>query len=78
MNGNPLPEKYFPLRLVGSDLAKNEMTGMIEKIMVHVPAAGARCHRDARTDRHNRPRRRRRSRPGHHRPGGKRAELHRS
>lgn len=37
VNGNPLPEKYFPLRLVGSDLAKNEMTGMIAKIVVHIP-----------------------------------------
>lgn len=41
VNGNPLPEKYFPLRLVGSDLAKNEMSGMIEKIVVHVPVAPA-------------------------------------
>jgi hypothetical protein len=39
VNGNPLPEKYFPLRLVGSDLQKNEMVGMIAKIIVHVPAA---------------------------------------
>jgi DMSO/TMAO reductase YedYZ molybdopterin-dependent catalytic subunit len=36
VNGNPLPDKYFPLRLVGSDLQKNEMVGMIEKIIVHV------------------------------------------
>jgi DMSO/TMAO reductase YedYZ molybdopterin-dependent catalytic subunit len=36
VNGNPLPEKYFPLRLVGSDLQKNEMAGAIEKIIVHV------------------------------------------
>lgn len=35
VNGNPLPEKYFPLRLVGSDLAKNEMVGMINQIVVH-------------------------------------------
>ena len=33
-NGNPLPEKYYPLRLVGSDLAKNEMTGAITTIKV--------------------------------------------
>jgi len=39
VNGNPLPDKYFPLRLVGSDLAKNEMSGMIEKIIVHIPEA---------------------------------------
>ncbi|MCX6053903.1 MAG: molybdopterin-dependent oxidoreductase [Chloroflexi bacterium] len=31
-----LPEKYFPLRLVGDGLAKNEMVGAIEKIVVHV------------------------------------------
>jgi hypothetical protein len=36
VNGNPLPDKYFPLRLVGSDLEKGEMVGMIEKIIVHV------------------------------------------
>ena len=36
VNGNPLPDKYFPLRLVGSDLQKNEMVGMIAKIVVHV------------------------------------------
>ncbi len=36
VNGNPLPEKYFPLRLVGSDLEKSEMAGMITKIVVHV------------------------------------------
>jgi DMSO/TMAO reductase YedYZ molybdopterin-dependent catalytic subunit len=41
VNGNPLPEKYYPLRLVGSDLQKNEMVGMIAKIVVHVPAAPA-------------------------------------
>lgn len=36
VNGNPLPDKYFPLRLVGSDLEKNEMSGAIEKIIVNV------------------------------------------
>jgi DMSO/TMAO reductase YedYZ molybdopterin-dependent catalytic subunit len=41
VNGNPLPEKYYPLRLVGSDLQKNEMAGMIVQIVVHVPAAPA-------------------------------------
>jgi DMSO/TMAO reductase YedYZ molybdopterin-dependent catalytic subunit len=38
VNGNPLPEKYFPLRLVGSDLSKSEMVGMIAEIVVHVPS----------------------------------------
>ena len=36
VNGNPLPDKYYPLRMVGSDLAKNEMVGMIAQIVVHV------------------------------------------
>ena len=36
VNGNPLPDKYFPLRLVGSDLQKSEMAGSIEKIIVHI------------------------------------------
>jgi len=36
VNDNPLPDKYFPLRLVGSDLEKGEMVGNIEKIVVHV------------------------------------------
>ena len=33
---NPLPDKYFPLRLVGSDLQKNEMVGQIAKIVLHL------------------------------------------
>lgn len=37
VNENPLSEKYFPLRLVGSDLEKNEMAGMITEIKVNVP-----------------------------------------
>lgn len=39
VNENPLDEKYFPLRLVGSDLQKNEMAGMIAEIKVNVPVA---------------------------------------
>jgi len=39
VDGNDLPEKYFPLRLVGSDLTKKEMVGSVEKIIVHVPEA---------------------------------------
>jgi DMSO/TMAO reductase YedYZ molybdopterin-dependent catalytic subunit len=39
VNGNPLDEKYFPLRLVGSDLQKNEMAGAIAEIKVGVPPA---------------------------------------
>jgi len=38
VNGNPLDEKYFPLRLVGSDLQKNEMVGAIAEIKVGVEA----------------------------------------
>jgi DMSO/TMAO reductase YedYZ molybdopterin-dependent catalytic subunit len=36
VNDNPLPEQYFPLRLVGDDLEKKEMVGMIAQIVVHV------------------------------------------
>lgn len=36
VNGNPLPDKYFPLRLVGPDLEKGDMVGAIEKIIVHI------------------------------------------
>jgi DMSO/TMAO reductase YedYZ molybdopterin-dependent catalytic subunit len=39
VDGNDLPEKYFPLRLVGSDLSKKEMVGSVEKIIVNVPQA---------------------------------------
>jgi DMSO/TMAO reductase YedYZ molybdopterin-dependent catalytic subunit len=38
VSGNPLPDKYFPLRLVGADVAKKEMAGQIVNIVVHVPA----------------------------------------
>jgi DMSO/TMAO reductase YedYZ molybdopterin-dependent catalytic subunit len=38
VSGNPLPDKYFPLRLVGSDLTQKEMLGQIVTIVVHVPA----------------------------------------
>lgn len=41
VSGNPLPDKYFPLRLVGSDLTKQEMVGQIVKIVVHVPGGAA-------------------------------------
>lgn len=34
VNDNALPEEYFPLRLVGDDLEKKEMVGMIEQIKV--------------------------------------------
>jgi DMSO/TMAO reductase YedYZ molybdopterin-dependent catalytic subunit len=36
VNDNPLPEQYYPLRLVGDDLANSEMVGMIAQIVVHV------------------------------------------
>jgi DMSO/TMAO reductase YedYZ molybdopterin-dependent catalytic subunit len=41
VNGNPLPEQYYPLRLVGDDLEKNEMVGMIAQIVVHVEGVSA-------------------------------------
>jgi DMSO/TMAO reductase YedYZ molybdopterin-dependent catalytic subunit len=34
VNDNPLVDKYFPLRLVGSDLAKNEMAGGVVELKV--------------------------------------------
>jgi hypothetical protein len=34
VNDNPLIDKYFPLRLVGSDLAKNEMVGGVVELEV--------------------------------------------
>jgi DMSO/TMAO reductase YedYZ molybdopterin-dependent catalytic subunit len=36
VNDNQLPDEYFPLRLVGSDLSKKEMVGMISEIKVGV------------------------------------------
>jgi DMSO/TMAO reductase YedYZ molybdopterin-dependent catalytic subunit len=36
VNGNALPDDYFPLRLVGSELEKSEMVGQIEKIVLHI------------------------------------------
>ncbi|MBK9207081.1 MAG: hypothetical protein IPL71_01715 [Anaerolineales bacterium] len=47
VNENPLPDEFFPLRLVGSDLEKKEMVGMIAEIHVgleplaDVPAAAS-------------------------------------
>jgi hypothetical protein len=32
VNDNPLPDKYFPLRLVGKSLKNNQMVGMIDRI----------------------------------------------
>ncbi len=36
VNDNPLPDKYFPLRLVGTDLEKNQMVGQIAEIRLVV------------------------------------------
>lgn len=41
VNDNPLPDEYFPLRLVGTDLQRNEMAGAITGIKVGVEAATA-------------------------------------
>jgi hypothetical protein len=38
VNDGELPEKYFPLRLVGPSLEKSQMVGQVAKIIVHVPA----------------------------------------
>jgi DMSO/TMAO reductase YedYZ molybdopterin-dependent catalytic subunit len=37
VNDGELPEKYFPLRLVGTDLDKGQMVGQVAEIIVHVP-----------------------------------------
>ena len=39
VNDGELPEQYYPLRLVGSGLDKNQMVGLISKIVVNVPSA---------------------------------------
>jgi DMSO/TMAO reductase YedYZ molybdopterin-dependent catalytic subunit len=39
VNENPLSEKYFPLRLVGAGLEKNEMAGLITKFVINFPSA---------------------------------------
>jgi DMSO/TMAO reductase YedYZ molybdopterin-dependent catalytic subunit len=39
VNGNPLAEDNYPLRLVGSDPARNERVGLITEIVVNLPAA---------------------------------------
>ena len=41
VNDNPLPEQYFPLRLVGASLKKNEMVGAISEIALKVEGAAA-------------------------------------
>jgi DMSO/TMAO reductase YedYZ molybdopterin-dependent catalytic subunit len=41
VNENPLIDKYFPLRLVGSDLEKNEMVGGVVELSVDLEALPA-------------------------------------
>jgi DMSO/TMAO reductase YedYZ molybdopterin-dependent catalytic subunit len=41
VNDNQLPDEYFPLRLVGSDLNKKEMVGMISEIKVGIEPLAA-------------------------------------
>jgi hypothetical protein len=41
VNNNPLDDKYFPLRLVGADLQKNEMVGQIAKITIRMAQQAA-------------------------------------
>lgn len=41
VNEGELPEKYFPLRLVGNGLEKSQMVGQVTEIIVHVPTAEA-------------------------------------
>jgi DMSO/TMAO reductase YedYZ molybdopterin-dependent catalytic subunit len=37
VNDGELPEKYFPVRLVGVGLEKSQMVGQVAQIIVHVP-----------------------------------------
>jgi hypothetical protein len=39
VNEGELPEKYFPLRLVGSGLQNGQMVGQIARITVNIPAS---------------------------------------
>lgn len=39
VNDAELPDKYYPLRLVGSDVQQDQMIGQIQMIVVHVPEA---------------------------------------
>ncbi len=41
VDGNPLPEKYFPLRLVGESLDKGQMVGAITTIQLDLTAVAA-------------------------------------
>ncbi|PKO11892.1 MAG: hypothetical protein CVU39_26865 [Chloroflexi bacterium HGW-Chloroflexi-10] len=41
VDGNPLPDKYFPLRLVGDELEKNQMAGAITTIQLNLDGAAA-------------------------------------
>ncbi len=41
MNDKPLPEDYFPLRLVGAELQKNEMVGAVAQVVLHLDQVGA-------------------------------------
>lgn len=49
VNENPLPEEYFPLRLVGDDLSKKEMAGGITELNVDVPKVEATAVTEAPT-----------------------------
>jgi DMSO/TMAO reductase YedYZ molybdopterin-dependent catalytic subunit len=52
VNGNPLPEEYFPLRLVGSELSKKESVAAISQIVLNldgVPFTPAPTHAPAAT-----------------------------
>jgi hypothetical protein len=50
VNENPLPDEYFPLRLVGDDLQKNEMVGTISELKVDVPKVEATAATEAPTE----------------------------
>jgi hypothetical protein len=49
VNGEPLAEDDFPLKLVGPDLAGNESVGQIDQVVLHLPE-GAATDSDAATE----------------------------
>jgi DMSO/TMAO reductase YedYZ molybdopterin-dependent catalytic subunit len=47
VDDNPLEDKYFPMRLVGDDLQKNEMVGAIREFKINFPAEASSDVSDA-------------------------------
>ena len=47
VNENPLQEKHFPLRVIGTDLQKNEQAGQVAQIVSHLPGVEAEAPPEA-------------------------------